>query len=227
MVCHNCKCQCNKFGFHHGFQRYRCRDCGRTFSDIPERPLDSLRIPLDKAIQIIHLLVEGVGIRAIERLTQVHQDTVLNVLEVAGQKCARVMDEQVRNVPFEFVQVDELFAFVHCKEKNNTAHTPREFALEVREPAAPPVDVAYAFDVAFTTIGWLIPLTLFRRPIEHVLLRKARYEVEKNLSRLAADWRDRVAAGINELKGVSFEKVQITARLLAQNAEASLEPTGK
>jgi hypothetical protein len=61
------------------------------------------------------------------------------------------------------------------------------------------VDVAYAFDAAFSTVGWLIPLTLFRQPIEHVLLRKARWEVEKNLSRLAADWRDRVAAGINEL----------------------------
>jgi transposase-like protein/IS1 family transposase len=122
VVCHNCKHECKKFGFHHGFQRYRCRDCGRTFSDIPERPLDSLRIPQDKAVQIIHMLVEGVGIRAIERLAHVHRDTVLNVLEVAGRKCARVMDEQVRNVPFEFVQVDELFAFVHCKEKNNTEH---------------------------------------------------------------------------------------------------------
>ena len=61
------------------------------------------------------------------------------------------------------------------------------------------MDVAYAFDVALTTIGWLIPLALFRRPIERVLLRKARWEVDKNLSRLAADWRDRVAAGINDL----------------------------
>lgn len=61
------------------------------------------------------------------------------------------------------------------------------------------MDVAYAFDAAFTTVGWLIPLTLFPKPIEHTLLRKARYEVEKNLSRLVADWRDRVATGINDL----------------------------
>jgi IS1 family transposase len=74
---------------------------------------------LDKVVQITHMLVEGVGIRAIERLAGVHRDTVLSVLEVAGRKCARVMDERVRNVPFEFVQVDELFAFVWCKEKNN------------------------------------------------------------------------------------------------------------
>ena len=88
---------------------------------------------------------------------------------------------------------------VHVKAALGVSLTPREFSLEVREPSAPPVDVAYAFDAAFATMGWLIPLTLFRRPIEHVLLRKTRWEVEKNLSRLAADWCDRVAAGINEL----------------------------
>ena len=47
-------------------------------------------------------------------------------------------------------------------------------------------------------LGWLILFALFRRPIERVLLRKARWEVDKNLSRLAADWRDCVAAGIND-----------------------------
>ena len=99
MVCHNCKCECKKFGFHHGFQRYRCRECGRTFSDIPERPLDDLRVPLDKAVQIVNMLVEGVGVRATARLAQVHRDTVLNVFEVAGQKCARLMDARVRNKP--------------------------------------------------------------------------------------------------------------------------------
>ncbi len=77
--------------------------------------------------------------------------------------------------------------------------TPREFALEVRQPAAPPVDVAYAFDVAFSAIGWVVPLRVFRRPLGRVLTRKARWEVEKNLSRLAADWGERVATGIAEL----------------------------
>jgi GTP-binding protein EngB required for normal cell division len=88
---------------------------------------------------------------------------------------------------------------VHVKAALGVSLTSREFALEVREPSAPPVDVSYAFDVAFTTIGWLISLKLFRGLIERVLLRKARWEVEKNLSRLASDWRDRVEAGINEL----------------------------
>lgn len=87
----------------------------------------------------------------------------------------------------------------HVNAALGVAMTPREFTLEIREPEAPPVDVAFAFDPAFTTLGWIIPLTLFRRPIERNLQRKARWEVEKNLSRLASDWRDRIAEGICEL----------------------------
>jgi len=115
----------------------------------------------------------------------------------------------------------------HVKAALGVLLTPREFSLEVREPSAPPVDVAYAFDVAFTTMGWLIPLTLFRRPIEHVLLRKARWEVEKNLSRLAADWRDRVAAGINELtrqaEQQALDELAALEQTLAQTASKAPE----
>ncbi len=103
----------------------------------------------------------------------------------------------------------------HVKAALGVTLTPHEFALEVREPQAPPVAVAFAFDAAFTTIGWLIPVTLFRRPVERVLLRKARYEVEKNLSRLAADWRDRV--------GVAIEDLRRQTELAAQNELETLE----
>jgi GTP-binding protein EngB required for normal cell division len=88
----------------------------------------------------------------------------------------------------------------HVKAALGVTLTRREFALEVREPSAPPVNVSYAFDAAFATIGWLIPLALFRKPIEGVLLRKARWEAEKNLSRIAADWQTRVSAGVQELR---------------------------
>lgn len=92
----------------------------------------------------------------------------------------------------------------------------------MREPFAPPVDVAFAFDAAFSTAGWLIPLTLFRRPVERNLLRKARYEVEKNLSRLAADWRDRVGLVIKELRqqaeAAARNELEVIEQMLAQTA---------
>ena len=59
--------------------------------------------------------------------------------------------------------------------------------LVLAQPSAPAAGVAYAFDVASRTIGWLVPLGVFRRPFGGVLGRKAWWEVEENLSRLAAD----------------------------------------
>lgn len=119
MTCHNCKIDCHRIGFQNGFQRYRCKQCRKSYSDIPLKPLDNLRVPFDKAVQIVHLLVEGVGVRATARLASVNCHTVLNVLETVGQKCARLLDQKVRNISFPNVQVDELFAFVGCKERNN------------------------------------------------------------------------------------------------------------
>ena len=109
----------------------------------------------------------------------------------------------------------------HVKAALGVTLMPREFALEVRQPDAPPVAVAYAFDAAFTTVGWLIPLTLFRLPIERVLLGKARYEVEKNLSRLAADWRGRVEGVILELR----QQTELAAQSELQALEQMLEQT--
>ncbi len=115
----------------------------------------------------------------------------------------------------------------HVKSALGVTLTPREFALEVREPTAPPVDVAFAFDPAFTTLGWIIPLTIFRRPIERNLQRKARWEVEKNLSRVASDWRDRVAAGIKELtrqaEQQALDELAALEQTLAQTASKAPE----
>lgn len=109
----------------------------------------------------------------------------------------------------------------HVKAALGVTLAPREFMLEVRQPEAPPVDVDYAFDAASTTVGWLIPLTIFRRPIERVLRRKARYEVEKNLSRLAADWRDRVANVIVELR----QQTELAAQTELESLERMLAQT--
>jgi transposase-like protein/IS1 family transposase len=99
-------------------QRYQCLRCGKTFSE--SQPLDGVRIEKDKAVQVVNLLVEGVGIRSIARLTGLHQETVLNVLKTAGEQCQQVLDERIRNVQVEAIQVDEIWCFCGCKERQNT-----------------------------------------------------------------------------------------------------------
>jgi IS1 family transposase len=100
-------------------QRYRCKSCRKMFSDISHRPLGGIRTPFEKATRILTLLVEGIGVRATARLTTTNPRTVLSILEAAGSKSAVLMDRLVREVNFPFVQVDEMFCFVGCKEKKN------------------------------------------------------------------------------------------------------------
>jgi GTP-binding protein EngB required for normal cell division len=86
----------------------------------------------------------------------------------------------------------------HVQAALGVTLAPHDIVLEVPEPSAPPIDISYP-DAAFSLISPLIPMSLFRPAIERSLLRKSRWETEKNLSRLASNWRDRVAKGISEL----------------------------
>lgn len=119
---------------------------------------------------------------------------------------------------------DRLNARVQCAL--GVSLTPHEVKLEVRKPSAPPVDVGYAFDVAFSLVGRLIPLTVFRQPIERALRRKTRWEVEKNLSRLAAAWHEQVAAAIRELVRQAEERaagdMAALGQMLGQKRPVSL-----
>ena len=72
---------------------------------------------LDRA-RILHLLCEGTSIRAVTRLTGASKNTVAKLLVDAGKACAAYHDEHVRNVEAKRVQVDEIWAFTHCKQKN-------------------------------------------------------------------------------------------------------------
>lgn len=86
----------------------------------------------------------------------------------------------------------------HIKSGLGVALAPHEISLEVNEPSAPAVDVGYV-DAALSSISFFVPMRLFRGPVEQALLRKSRWEVRKNLSRLAADWCNRVADAIKDM----------------------------
>ena len=88
MTCHNCSAICKKFGKFgpKKIQRYRCKQCKRTFSEEQQKPLDYMRLDLDRAEMCLKLMVEGMSLRSIQRITGVHQETLLNLLILAGEK---------------------------------------------------------------------------------------------------------------------------------------------
>jgi IS1 family transposase len=62
--------------------------------------------------------VEGVGINATSRMTGVSNNTVLKLLRDIGPACDRYHNEHVRNLQSRRVQCDEIWSFVHAKQKN-------------------------------------------------------------------------------------------------------------
>jgi hypothetical protein len=77
-----------------------------------------MRVDFDKACQVVHLLCEGMGIRAVSRFSGLDTKTVMSILPEAGQKAANFLDAKVRNVRAEYVQADELCCTVKTKEQN-------------------------------------------------------------------------------------------------------------
>ncbi len=118
MTCHNCQSRCNRFGKHrNGLQRFRCNQCRRTFTEDHTRPLGEMRLPFEKAISIIRLFVEGCSVRTIERVTEVHRDTILRLLVLAGERCERLLANAIQNLPVLDVEADEMWGYVGMKEK--------------------------------------------------------------------------------------------------------------
>lgn len=118
MVCHNCQLKARKFGKHrNGLQRFRCNPCRRTFTEEHERPLENMRLPIDKALLCLQLLLEGNSVRSTERITGVEKKTILSLLVLAGEKCERLLNEKIKNVPVQDVQADEIWGFVGMKRK--------------------------------------------------------------------------------------------------------------
>ena len=124
MECTNCHAPMNKFGFVHNksekIQRFRCKQCKTTATE--ERTLGDIRVDTKTVIKVVHMLCEGVGIRACERLCDIHRDTVMNILEFAGQRCIQTFNNHVINVAVKAIQIDELYAFVFKKERNCESH---------------------------------------------------------------------------------------------------------
>lgn len=75
-------------------------------------------LPIEKKITVIGALAEGQSIRAVERLTGIHQDTISRLAIRVGTAGAKIMDEQMRNLTCQKVQLDEIWGFIGKKQKN-------------------------------------------------------------------------------------------------------------
>lgn len=86
-----------------------------------------MRLPMEKAEAILKLLVEGCSIRSIERVTQVHRDTIMRLLLLAGERCGKLMHMRMRNLRTRYLEVDEIWTYVGRKRRTWAEGEPHEF----------------------------------------------------------------------------------------------------
>lgn len=117
LVCSQCGGSVRKFGKDkQGQQRFHCNPCNRTFI-ADKKPM---RLERSKALLCLKLRVEGNSVRSTERISGVHRDTVLHLLEIVGTHCEQIMDEQIHNIPIERIEADEIWGFIGKKEGHKT-----------------------------------------------------------------------------------------------------------
>lgn len=84
----------------------------------------SNNLSTDKKITAISMsmLCEGNSIRAIERMTGVHRDTIMRLGVRVGQGCAAIMDDKMHGLDLPNIQVDEMWGFIGAKAKTAKAN---------------------------------------------------------------------------------------------------------
>jgi IS1 family transposase len=76
------------------------------------------KLSTQQRAQILGMMVEGMSLRSITRMTGVSRTTTMKFLADAGQAFSEYQDKTLRNLPCKRVQVDETWAFCYAKQKN-------------------------------------------------------------------------------------------------------------
>ena len=87
------------------------------------------RLTTEKRSAIIGALVEGNSIRATCRMTGASKNTVAKLLADLGDACSAYMDANLRDLPCQRIQCDEIWAFVGMKQKNVPQERKGEFGV--------------------------------------------------------------------------------------------------
>ena len=76
----------------------------------------------DQQIQIIAFLTEGQSIRATERITGIHRDTIMRLGERIGRGCAELHDRMMVGLRVGRIELDEIWGYVGKKQKKVQRH---------------------------------------------------------------------------------------------------------
>ncbi len=101
-------------------------------------------LPMGERVRVVSALVEGTSLRATERLTGVFRQAITNLLLSVGDGCRSLLDERMRDLHCDVLELDEVWTFVGCKEAHRDDSDPPEYgdaytwvALDARTKIVP------------------------------------------------------------------------------------------
>ena len=71
----------------------------------------------EKKVAAISMLAEGTSIRAIDRTTGIHRDTLMRLGVRVGTACKTILDDKIRGLNCRNIEVDEIWGFIGAKQK--------------------------------------------------------------------------------------------------------------
>jgi IS1 family transposase len=87
---------------------------------VRHNPLTMNRLDAKTRAHVLNCLIEGCSIRSTVRMTGVSKKAVSRLLVEAGAVAAAYQDRVMRNLTSRRIQVDEMWTFNYCKDKNLT-----------------------------------------------------------------------------------------------------------
>jgi transposase len=115
IICKHCGSESYvKNGYVQGKQRFKCKECGKTYrgGDLREK------YSLEKKLRVIKWYLEGAGIMSIERMENVPNPLIIKWIRKFSKILRRRLNEAI--IPqdarkIEIVELDELFSY--CQKK--------------------------------------------------------------------------------------------------------------
>lgn len=98
-----------------GVQRYRCRCCGKTFTETTGTIFFRKRTPEHEILETLALLAEGSRISSLSRAKGFKEDTILAWLREAAQHAAQLEGVLMKEFQVKRGQLDALWAYVRNK----------------------------------------------------------------------------------------------------------------
>src|SRR5271165_1380381 len=128
MTCRRCNHVVRRFGTYgkRRIQRYRCISCKITFSE-PAPKVGKHYTDPETVAKALAMMLEGMSVRAISRLTGLNKHTILSPMTTAAAKARVVLDARVQNVSPRYVQMDELWGYVHTRDPKLSDTDPGEW----------------------------------------------------------------------------------------------------